>query len=170
MKTVPLLLTFAVLAFVGYLFLRSTDEVLVPESVVEITPAIEDGGSGTVDASPAENSAGAQLNTDIQMEFPIPDVDVSNISTQVFNLTGTNFAFDVKEIKVKKGDTVVINFISDEGFHDWVVDEFDARTARVQTGGTTNVTFIADKTGIFEYYCSVGSHRANGMVGKLIVE
>ncbi len=54
--------------------------------------------------------------------------------------------------------------------HDWVVDEFDAKIAQVAAGKTTSVEFVADKTGTFEYYCSVGKHRQNGMVGKLIVE
>jgi uncharacterized cupredoxin-like copper-binding protein len=50
------------------------------------------------------------------------------------------------------------------------VDEFDARTVIVQPGQTAEVEFVADKTGTFEYYCSVGTHRQMGMVGKLIVE
>jgi plastocyanin len=29
---------------------------------------------------------------------------------------------------------------------------------------------VADKKGTFEYYCSVGQHRALGMKGKLVVE
>jgi len=73
-------------------------------------------------------------------------------------------------MRVKEGDEVSITFRSVDGFHDWVVDEFDAATEKVETDGETTVTFIADKTGTFEYYCSVGQHRANGMVGTLIVE
>jgi len=87
-----------------------------------------------------------------------------------FSLTGNNFSFSQKELRVKKGQTVTVNFESESGFHDFVVDEFNAATAKVQTGSKTSVTFVADKAGTFEYYCSVGSHRANGMVGKLIVE
>jgi plastocyanin len=64
---------------------------------------------------------------------------------------------------------VTVNFTSDQWFHDWVVDEFDAATEKVETWGTTSVTFVADQVGEFEYYCSVGAHRANGMVGMLIV-
>lgn len=88
----------------------------------------------------------------------------------VIDISGRNFEFDTKEIKVQEGDTVVINFTSTDGFHDWTVDEFDAKTARVATGNTSSVTFVADAKGTYEYYCSVGSHRANGMVGTLIVE
>lgn len=109
--------------------------------------------------------------TDSGMEFPTVDVDVNaSVDAHVFNVGGTNFAFDVEEIRVKEGDTVTINFVSNDGFHDWVVDEFDAATAQVNTGGTTSVTFVADTAGTYEYYCSVGNHRAQGMVGTLIVE
>lgn len=88
----------------------------------------------------------------------------------VIDVVGIDFEYDIKQIKVKKGDTVTINFKSDKGFHDWVVDEFDAATERVNEGGTTSVTFVADKVGMFQYYCSVMSHRQMGMVGYLIVE
>ena len=89
--------------------------------------------------------------------------------TVTIDLTGKNYSFSKKEIRVKEGDAVAINFTSESGFHDWVVDEFNARTKQVQTGNSSSVTFVADKKGTFEYYCSVGQHRANGMFGKLIV-
>mgnify|MGYP001587791513 CR=1 FL=1 len=91
-------------------------------------------------------------------------------SAKEFSVEGKNFEFSVKEIRVKKGDTVRINFKSSDGFHDWVVDEFNAAVARVQTDESSFVEFTADKAGTFEYYCSVGSHRQMGMVGTLVVE
>ena len=54
--------------------------------------------------------------------------------------------------------------------HDWRVDEFAAATAIVQPGQEDAVEFVADQAGTFEYYCSVGQHRQQGMVGKLIVK
>jgi len=89
---------------------------------------------------------------------------------KTINLTGANFAFSQDEIRVKKGDKVKIVFTSTDGFHDWVVDEFNAATNRVNTGEKTSVEFVADKAGTFEYYCSVGRHREMGMKGNLIVE
>lgn len=89
---------------------------------------------------------------------------------KTFTVSGTNFAFDIAEMRVAEGDTVTINFSSAEGFHDWAVDAFGAATEKVKPNTPTSVTFIADKVGTYEYYCSVGSHRANGMVGTLIVE
>lgn len=84
---------------------------------------------------------------------------------------GKNFGFEPGTIKVKKGDKVKIIFQNQTGTHDWVVDEFTgARTKIIQGGQTDTITFVADKAGTFEYYCSVGSHRQMGMKGSLIVE
>lgn len=89
---------------------------------------------------------------------------------KVFDLTGKNYAFSQTEIRVKKGDTVRINFKSIGGFHDWMIDEFNAGTQRVSVEDEASVEFVADKRGTFEYYCSVGNHRQLGMKGNLIVE
>lgn len=118
------------------------------------------------------------MGTDVGMEMPETDmtgmmdtVGVSpNPSTKMFDISGKNFSFDVTEIRVKEGDTVMIHFTSADSFHDLVIDEFNAKTEKVRSGGMSVVTFVANKKGTFEYYCSVGSHRASGMVGKLIVE
>jgi plastocyanin len=87
-----------------------------------------------------------------------------------FTVTGSNFKFDMSEIKVKAGDTVKITFKNAGGFHDFVIDEFNV-AAKQQNGPVEEtVTFVADKAGTYEYYCSVGQHRAMGMKGNLIVE
>jgi plastocyanin len=89
---------------------------------------------------------------------------------KTFTVSGSNFAFSPKEIKVKKGDKVKIMFKNTGGTHNWVLDEFSAKTAEIEDGESAEVTFTADKSGTFEFYCSVGSHRAMGMKGNLIVE
>ena len=93
-----------------------------------------------------------------------------NAPVVTVDVVGGNFYFTPKEIRVKKGDTVTINFKNVDGFHDFKIDEFNVATQRIQAGGTETVQFSADKAGSFEYYCSVGSHRAMGMKGMLIVE
>ncbi|MFT5036907.1 MAG: plastocyanin [Candidatus Azotimanducaceae bacterium] len=153
----------------------SQTEVEVEAAVEEDTMTTEDHAN--MDMSDAEDE---MLDTTVSKESSVIDeasavavsdeIEEAVAQTHVFDVGGVNFAFDVTEIKVKEGDTVTINFESNDGFHDWVVDEFDAATERVRPGTPTSFTFVADKKGIFEYYCSVGSHRANGMVGNLIVE
>lgn len=81
-----------------------------------------------------------------------------------------NFYFKPAEIRAKKGDTVRIVMASRGMTHNLVLDEFGFRVPLTQAGGTSRAEFVADRTGTFEFYCSVGSHRQQGQVGKLIVE
>lgn len=99
-----------------------------------------------------------QINTKVQS------------AVKEFQVDGNNFSFSLKEIKVKNGDKVRIVFNNIEGFHDLIIDEFSVNTGQIKANESRTVEFTADKSGTFEYYCSVGQHRANGMFGKLIVE
>lgn len=97
-----------------------------------------------------------------------PTIEEGNVKT--FTLTTANFSFAPNKITVNKGDTVKIVLKNSEGFHDWVLDEFNAKTPRISGDQTAEVQFVADKTGTFEFYCSVGNHRQMGMVGTLVVQ
>lgn len=94
---------------------------------------------------------------------------------KTFMITGDHLRFYIDgvenpEIIVNQGDRVKVVFQSTDGFHDFVIDEFNAATEKVGFGdGETSVEFVADKKGNFEYYCSVGKHRENGMFGNFIV-
>jgi len=124
------------------------------------TPATDE----SMDASGIEESMLTPTATDSSQSGEMDQ------AVKEFTVNGDNFTFDLKEIKVKKGDTVRIVFNNTEGTHDLVLDEFDVATKMLQAGGTETVEFVADQTGEFEYYCSVGSHRQMGMKGTLIVE
>jgi plastocyanin len=119
-----------------------------------------------VSASDIEVTSEAALETEMSQET-VPEVESTE---RVFTLDSFSYGYSEDEIRVKQGDTVTINLTNSAGFHDWVVDEFGAATEKISAGETTSVTFVADETGTFEYYCSVGSHRQQGMVGNLIVE
>ncbi|NMD71765.1 cytochrome C oxidase subunit II [Bacillus sp. DNRA2] len=78
----------------------------------------------------------------------------------------TNFQFDLKEIKVKAGDTVKLTVVNDVGSHGIAIDEFD-----VDVKGGETVEFVADQKGEYEYYCSLMCGTGHDtMAGKLIVE
>lgn len=87
-----------------------------------------------------------------------------------FTVNGGNYYFKPNIIKVKQGDQVTIKFINDNGMHNFIIDEFNVGTQIIKGGAEETISFIADKKGSFEYYCSVGQHRQNGMKGTLIVE
>ena len=101
----------------------------------------------------------------LEEDSMMPDAGVKE-----FKVTGSNFNYDVSEIKVKQGDKVRITFMNADGMHDWKLDEFNAATQIIQGGKQETIEFVASKKGTFEYYCSVGQHRAMGMKGNLIVE
>jgi cytochrome c oxidase subunit 2 len=98
------------------------------------------------------------------------DTTQKTAASEKLTITASNYMFDLKEIKVKKGEPVTITLMNKEGFHDFVIDEFNAKTKQLKAGESETITFTPNKVGTFEYYCSVGQHRQMGMKGNLIVE
>ena len=95
-----------------------------------------------------------------------------------FNVVGgPMFEFFVDDVRnadivVNLGDTVRIVYESTGGMpHDFVIDEIEGAATQIWSPGQgETIEFVADVAGEFEYYCSVGSHRAQGMVGRFIVQ
>lgn len=163
-----------------------------PKAQQQATDVLTNDAAGqTIEGDSTEHEGESMDDDGTSLKVPAPGFDPDSVDEMIvedneameddeklkvtneiktFNVDGVNFAFSTKEIRVKKGDTVTINFTSNGGLHDWTVNEFSARTERVNSGASSSVTFVADKAGTFEYYCSVGTHRQLGMVGSLIVE
>lgn len=104
--------------------------------------------------------------------------DSSNTSGAVREFAMTSFfemidgqakpQFSLKEITVKKGETVRITVTNTKGKHDFNIDEF-AIHVDTPFNQAVPVEFIADKTGEFIYYCSMPGHRQAGHWGTLKV-
>ncbi|PLX28584.1 hypothetical protein C0581_01620 [Candidatus Parcubacteria bacterium] len=123
---------------------------------------------GQMESNTGPNSGSAMMEEGDSVESK-DDGEMMVKADVVVEVSGKNFSFLPNVITVEKGQTVQINFTSEQGYHDWVVDEFDAATEQINAPGKNSVTFVADKAGEFEFYCSVGQHRQLGMVGKLVV-
>lgn len=119
--------------------------------------------------------APSEVNTDgVSNTMPVPGAEgvnemVVSQETKTYIVEGDNFSFIPNVMNVKKGDRVKITFKNKEGFHDLKIDEFGVATPQIKAGEEATVEFVADKVGSFDYYCSVGSHRQMGMVGKLTI-
>lgn len=100
------------------------------------------------------------------------DLTTTKDSGKIVEVTveGSNYKFTPNVINAKKGDTVILIFKSTGAIHNLVIDEFGVETNKIGDGEEEEVEFVADKTGTFEYYCSVANHKFMGMTGKLIVE
>jgi len=127
-------------------------------------------GKGQTLEAPEDGTAVESNTMPAPGDSDVEEMVVEEGEVKEFTVVGTNFAFEPSLITVKKGDKVKITFTNTQGFHDFVVDEFGAATKQFQSPGTEVLEFVADKTGTFEYYCSVGSHRQMGMKGTLKVE
>lgn len=80
-----------------------------------------------------------------------------------------SFYYKPNLIRVKKGEKVKVTLNAVSMVHNFNIDEFNVKGPNTQMGTSSIVEFTADKVGEFEFYCSIGQHRANGQVGKLIV-
>lgn len=156
------------------LAIEGTDNLDGPEEIIDLDDTgqfmFDDEDTLLENDDPFSEVDSPSVPDGVLPAAPEATVAATSPTTKEFTLTGGNFAFSSSQIHVNQGDTVRINFSSTDGLHDWVVDEFNAATARVNTGEAASVEFVATRAGTFEYYCSVGNHREQGMVGQLIVE
>lgn len=93
----------------------------------------------------------------------------SDKTSKEFTVTGSSFKFVPATLSANKGDHLKITFKNSGGFHDFVIDEFNVKSKTIGSGAEEVLEFTADKSGTFNYYCSVGNHRAMGMQGTLTV-
>ena len=82
---------------------------------------------------------------------------------------GGSFYFKPNVIEAKLGQTVKVELTAVSLQHDFVIDALGVKVPVTPSGKSSTVEFTADTLGEFEFYCSVGNHRQQGMVGKLIV-
>ena len=123
-----------------------------------------------VASSDSEPMASPDNKQDAKVEGANTQNKEATVSAQEFTVVGSNFQFVPNELKVKKGDKVKIIFQNQDGTHNLRIDALNVTTKVIQGGETDSVEFTADKTGKFEYYCSIGKHRQMGMTGMLTVE
>ncbi len=83
-----------------------------------------------------------------------------------------DYAFSPNVIMARAGQTVRVNLKASGGMHDFVIDELDVQSALIQAGEETFFEIVVPEDAAgqeYEFYCSVGNHRAMGMVGTLVV-
>lgn len=159
-KTLTIIIVLLILGFGAWYFLKGAP-ASAPETGDENATLDANNASGST--VQGEDESGTAIDTDVS-------VDITTPAVREFTITGSNFAFDVSSIKVKQGDTVKITFVNSVGSHDLRVEGYGIGTKILAAGARETISFTADEKGTFEYYCSVGSHRAMGMKGSLIVE
>ncbi|MDO8496139.1 MAG: cupredoxin domain-containing protein [bacterium] len=147
---------------------------LTGDGILDMMLDISGGADVDVDVKTgvdADVKAGVDVKVDVDTK-----VDV-NLKVKEFSMTSwyemkdgkaaTNFS--LKEIKVKKGDTVRIKVTNTKGNHDFSLDEYGIKKP-TPLDQEVVIEFKADKVGSFKYYCSMAGHRMMGQEGTLTVE
>jgi plastocyanin len=138
----------------------STDDEDI-DGAVEEEPGDEE--SADPDTSEAQDLDDQPLPTDSSDEVEEPV-----LSAKFVNMRSGNFFFAPASLTADPGQSVTVTISENSGFHTFVIDEIGF-TARITEGGS--FTFTAPtEPGSYAFYCDVGTHRAQGMEGVLVVE
>ena len=87
-----------------------------------------------------------------------------------FEVIAKQFEFLPNTITVKQGDTVKLSITSADVTHGFAINDFGINET-IEPGKTTNIEFVANKKGTFNFYCSIPCGTGHGtMKGQLIVE
>lgn len=157
-KIVILLSIVAAILGVGIVVLLFSKGIIVTDTTTP--PPLIETGLGSEQKPIDQNIKDTRIKVD---GVTLGDIKAGEIMV-------SNFKFEPQEIAVKKGDTVTIKVTNTQGIHDFTIDEFNVKTKALKEGESEEVTFTVDKTGTFEFYCSIGQHKAMGMVGSITVE
>lgn len=71
-----------------------------------------------------------------------------------FTMTASQFRYDPPALEVPEGARVTIRITSADVAHGIVIPEFGVNE-KIAPGETTTVTFVASRSGAFDYYCNV---------------
>lgn len=172
MKKTSIVIVLVILVVGAWLFLGSGKKVEAPLSggYDSGNSAAKETTNKVVTPTPTPTSTTPKTNT-ITPKSTVSTTVVPTVpAVKEFVVNGKNFSFTPSLITVKKGDIVKITFTNSDGFHNFVIDEFNVTSKTIQSGSQDSIQFTAGKVGSFEYYCAIGSHRAMGMKGTLKVE
>jgi|GEM_PF-845008 len=138
----------------------------------EINVTTKDGAEIKLEVKTEKNDEiKTETTTSVEIKptetVPVTDVVLGG-ETKMVEMEAGNFFFKPNVINASAGEKIKINFTKNSGFHTFVIAETQQKFSIVQG---ESVSFTApDKAGTYTFYCDVGSHRAMGQEGTLIVK
>jgi len=99
---------------------------------------------------------------------PLPLLGTAPMNRHI-RIEASMFQFDPGEVRVNPGDRVTMELVSTDVVHGLSLDGYDFELI-VDPGQSKTSTFIADKTGVFRFRCSVACGNLHPfMIGKMHV-
>ncbi len=148
---------------------ENTTENVAPvvEDVAE-TPASEPVVEPAPTPTPVAPVAPKPTVTAPKPKAPAPVVAAP--VTHTISMIAKQWAFEPAKIVVKQGDTVILEVISTDVDHGFLLPGYGINL-ELKPGQTKTVTFVATKKGTFTFSCNVFCGSGHGsMKGSLIVE
>ena len=105
----------------------------------------------------------------VEVVKPDGNLDIAAGEVREFTMTAKRWNFEPDTITVNKGDRVKLSITSVDVTHGFTIPEFGVNS-RLEPGEETAVEFVADKSGAFQFFCSVQCGEGHSaMEGQLIV-
>lgn len=74
--------------------------------------------------------------------------------SRTLRIEASSFAYNPAVLEVEPGDTVVVELVSTDVVHGFFLEGYDLELT-ADPGQTARLTFVADRSGSFRFYCSV---------------
>lgn len=118
-----------------------------------------------------ENSKGTSVYVKSGLEDGAKEKESSQSAPlKKFAINAYQFAFEPDIIEVDEGDEVLITITSTDVGHGFALPDFGINR-KIPPEESVTVTFMADKSGEFEFFSSVYSGKGwKNMTGKLVVK
>lgn len=119
--------------------------------------------SGDGDGMGGDSSAGNETAVDAELYLVATDQSLYPESL---------YKIRPETAEVRAGDVVNLTFknaLGNSESHSLVLEGYDIKIGPIEESVAESVTFTADQTGTFAYYCDIGNHRELGMEGQLTV-
>ena len=161
-----LILSFGVLAVALVLLGCSQSNTEAPHQDM-LTPATSEAAPSqsipiSVPPPPAQESSSPASEKTKSISSPSDVKEFTLIARQFEYIPGT--------ITVHQGDHVKLLITSEDVTHGFILTAFHINE-QLPPGKTVEVNFVADKKGIFDFFCSIPCGSGHGgMRGKLVVE
>lgn len=142
------------------------DETTDEETDVEETEDSETEENGTDEEETTDEEANGEETEETEADN---DVD------RTVNIEGgPGTSYNVSEVDVEEGETVEFVYHHAGGTHDLNLEkdgeDVESTSVLSDSGATESFTYTFEEDDSYEYYCSVGGHRAQGMEGTVKVE
>ncbi len=122
------------------------------------------------DNSPEENTMPEDIQEN-QTETS-PETSEQQEIDRTIELTGRlDNTYNTHEIDVEEGETIEFIYQHRGGQHDLVLEKNGERVAGTEVlstmGDSDSFTYTFEEEADYQFYCSVGTHRAQGMEGQI---